>query len=131
MAATENLLGHDSEPSDNEADQPGPSKKARLGAATYKIKLNKAWIEDYPFICEVARNPHSFFCKTCNRQMSCSNMGKHDVARHASTAKHKENAKASRSQSTLSFPSFSSTLVDKVRRDNIVTYLFIMAFVYR
>ncbi len=82
----------DIDTSDTDCEIPGPSKKARSGAGTYKTKFNKAWIESYPFISEVAREPHVFFCcKVCNKQISCANMGKHDITRHVSTARHKKN----------------------------------------
>ena len=64
MATTDNvtdLQSGDSDQSDSET--PGPSKKARSGAATYKTKFSKAWIESYPFIDEIASKPHDFFCK--------------------------------------------------------------------
>lgn len=93
---------------------PGPSKRSKLGSFRYKTRFNKAWLEKYPFISEVVGDVHSFYCSLCKRKISCAIMGKHDIERHVGTAIHESNVKAARTQTTLSFPSFNSSLMEKV-----------------
>ncbi len=43
--------------SNNEVPDPKRSRKLS-GAATYKTKFNKAWINEFPFISSVQRDPY-------------------------------------------------------------------------
>ena len=78
------------ESGESDIEEPGPSKRAKCGAATYKTKFNSAWKETYPFISEVDKKPHFFYCQLCKREINYGNMGKHDVVRHINTNKHNE-----------------------------------------
>ena len=102
-------------------DDEGPGSPKRMkglgkaGAAVYRIKFNRAWTNTYPFIAEVKGDPYKFLCTVCQRQVACEHQGKHDVDRHIGKTMHQANAKTFRDQSTLSFPSESSSLAEKVR----------------
>ena len=102
-------------------DDEGPGSPKRMkglgkaGAAVYRTKFNRAWTKTYPFIAEVKGDPYKFLCTVCQRQVACEHQGKHDVDRHIGKTMHQANAKTFRDQSTLSFPSESSSLAEKVR----------------
>lgn len=105
-------------------DQPRPSKiTKRKGAATYKTKLNKAWLKTWLFVCEVRDDALSFHCTICKRNVSCSHMGKRDVERHIGLAIHQANVKSAKSQPMLSFQLVSSTLLEKVRYIYSIVYI--------
>ena len=91
--------------------RPGPSKKAKTGAGTYRTKFSMDWTRTWPFIQEVKNNAYKFLCTICNRQASCGHMGRCDVERPISKAMHKSNAK---SQLALTFQPVSSSIPDKV-----------------
>jgi hypothetical protein len=92
----------------------GKSTRKESGAAKYKSKFNKAWKKQYPFINEVRNDQHSFYCTVCKRNVKCGHMGISDVQRHITTSMHQRFAKDARSQTTLSFPSLSSPVSEKV-----------------
>lgn len=68
---------------DSDNDSGSESKGIKLtkmkGAAVYKTKFSSTWSKIYPFVQEVSGNPHKFLCSICNREVSCSHMGKGDV----------------------------------------------------
>lgn len=103
--------------SESETD-PGPSKRMKVpgkaGAAVYRTKFNQAWTKVYPFIVGVKGDPYKFLCTVCHRHVACEHQGRRDVERHIGQTMHQTNAKILKAQSTLSFPSESSTLAEKV-----------------
>ena len=105
--------------SDTDGESAGPSsKKPKLtkmrGAAAYRTKFNKEWMQKYLFIREVRGDAYSFLCTICERQVSCSHQGKRDVELHIGKAMHQANVKAKKLQSTLPFRAMSSGLTEKV-----------------
>ena len=105
----------------NDAETSSLSKRQKLmsakknsGAARYKSKFNPEWKRKYSFIVEVKNDKHRFHCTVCKHDISCGHMGFSDVERHIGKAMHQKNAKAVRTQTTLSFPSSSSPLAEKV-----------------
>lgn len=92
------------------------SKKVKItktkGAARYRTKFNREWTRTYPFIKEVRGDVYSFLCTICRRQVGCSHQGRRDVERHIEKTMHKENVKATKSQSR--FQPVQSTLTEKV-----------------
>ena len=90
------------------------SKRSKTGSYRYKTKFNKVWLKEYPFISELPEDVHSFYCSICKKKLSCAVMGKRDIERHAGSVMHKSNVKAARTQSSLTFPSSSSSLMEKV-----------------
>ena len=123
MADVRNI---DSEwPSDcelNETETSSPAKRRKLtsatrknsGAARYKSKFNPEWKKKYSFIVEVKNDNHSFHCTICKRDISCGHMGLSDVERHIGKAMDQRNAKAAKTQTTLSFPTSSSPLAENL-----------------
>lgn len=77
-------------------------------------KIYKRLEKKYPFINEVRNDQYSFYCTICKRNVKCGHMGLSDVQRHIATSIHERFAKDSRSQTTLSFPSSSSPVFEKV-----------------
>ena len=68
----------DSELEDNTGLGPSSSKKQKIvsvkkfgGAAIYKTKYQAAWRDKWPFAVPIPRNPHSFQCNVCNKEVSC------------------------------------------------------------
>ena len=70
-----------------------------------------------------------FQCTLCLRRISCEHMGKADVERHISTPMHVSNAKATKSQSTLTFHSVSTPIDEKVNL-YIYTCIYITAYIF-
>ena len=97
-----------------EESRPGPSKRAKTGAGTYQTRFNAEWTRTWPFIQEVKKSPYKFLCTVCCRQVNCGHMGKCDVERHIKKPMHISNAKAMKSQSTLTFQPESSSVSGKV-----------------
>ena len=121
MADTYDLLSGSDDDFDSSASQgpststkSGKSTRKESGAAKYKSKFNKAWKKQYPFITEVRNDQHSFYCTVCKRNVKCGHMGISDVQQHITTSMHQRFAKDARSQTTLSFPSLSSPVSEKV-----------------
>lgn len=81
-----------------------PYKRSRLaGAATYETKYNNSWSSVFPFIAEGQQDPvHSFFCKVCKKDISCSHQGITDVRRHEKSKVHVNNLCAVSRNSRLS-----------------------------
>ena len=106
--------------SDKEEDEtrPGPSKRAKsaTGAGKYHTRFHCEWTKIWPFIVEISDNPFMFQCTLCLRRVSCEHMGKADVERHISTPMHVSNAKATKSQSTLTFHSVSTPIDEKANQ---------------
>ena len=62
--------------------------------AKFSCKFNSKWIEKYNEIKEVAGNIYVFYCKICDKPISCEHMGEADVRRHISSDLHKRNRAA-------------------------------------
>ena len=93
----------------------------------YHTRFHREWTKIWPFIVQISDNPFMFQCTLCLRQISCEHMGKADVEWHISTPMHVSNAKATKSQSTLTFHSVSTPIDEKV---NQRLYIYITAYIF-
>ena len=86
----------DCDNSDSDVDVSEPTPKRRKtsnlfnsrkwsGAAIYKTKYQRAWQRQWPFIAPVDRDPHSFHCKVCLKNVSCGHQGERDIIRHTNS----------------------------------------------
>ena len=94
-----------------------PFKRSRLaGAATYGTKFKTDWKAEFPFLTEGHLDPvYNFYCKVCQKDISCRHQGIADVRRHERSKSHADNVSAVRSSSKLTNLGFVSvgSAIDK------------------
>ena len=82
---------------------PRPKKpKSLCGAAAYGTKYNKDWESKFPFISRgKIDSVYSFYCKVCQKDISCRHQGVSDVKRHEQCRSHISLLKSMESNSRL------------------------------
>ncbi|KAL5019174.1 hypothetical protein ScPMuIL_004896 [Solemya velum] len=99
-----------------------PTKKTKFqGAAEYKTKFRKEFVQKYPFIAPVS-DVHHYRCNVCAKTLSCGHQGERDIKRHIDGDMHKKADKVATSQQSI-FKLFEqkSTLNEKVIRAEVKT----------
>ena len=94
LRAVESDSSSDDDDGDLHPSPPNPkrAKAARSGAARYNCRYNEDWKKDFPFIERGKTDrQHSFYCKMCKKDVSCSHQGKADVKRHEKSSCHAKN----------------------------------------
>lgn len=85
-----------------------PYKRSRLtGAATYGTRFKPEWMSQFPFLTEGHLDPeYSFYCKVCQKDISCRHQGIADVRRHERCKSHIDNVSAVEHSSRLTTHGF-------------------------
>ena len=89
---------------DEDPGTPPRSKKPRslCGAAAYGTKYNKDWESKFPFISRGTIDAtYSFYCKICQKDVSCCHQGVTDVKRHEQCSIHVNRVKSLENNSRL------------------------------
>ena len=105
MASSRNIRPSGGSEEGMEHDTPPRPKKATslTGAATYGTKYNPAWQKEYPFVsCEQKDQVYSFYCKICQKDVSCRHQEITDGKRHENLSGHSSRVKSLQSNKELS-----------------------------
>ena len=80
-----------------------PFKRSKLaGAATYGTKFKPEWKAEFSFLTEGHLDPvYNFYCKICQKDISCRHQGIADVRRHEKSRSHADNVSAVQNSSNL------------------------------
>jgi len=91
-----------------DVESPPSPKRSRLsGAASYGTKFTSEWTGLFPFISKGQKDPvYSFYCRVCQKDVSCRHQGIADVRRHAKSGSHTSIASIARSNSSLTSMGF-------------------------
>ncbi len=80
-----------SEPENANDDLPSPKKKKtkHVGATRYRTKFRSEWGRMYPMKA-VRKDPYSFHCISCMKNVKCDHQGIKDMKDHCETESHKK-----------------------------------------
>ncbi len=83
-----------------------PSAKKRksvAGAASYGSKYNEEWESEFPFVSRGRGydKVYSFYCKVCEKDVSCRHQGIADLKRHEKSGGHHSKVVVTRTNSRL------------------------------
>ena len=94
---------NDSYEEEEHGTPPRPKKPISLcGAAAYGTKYNKDWGSKFPFISRgKVDSVYSFYCKVCQKDVSCRHQGICDVKRHEQCTSHVNRLKSMENNSRL------------------------------